>query len=229
MTAYIFARKSQLTGDMRDPANVLDYAEAALELAPARSRLQAAAAAYAAHAHALVDRPSRDAVLRMHDEARATLADLDAGRDSPWAVWMNDAYLDVERARCLSLFGEHNDAVEIFGQAIRGVPQDFRRDRGVYLARAALAHANAGQPDQAAKADAAALSIAVESDSGRIVHELAHLDTHLTRWQRVPEVVEFHDHLTATLPTGEGQDTPGHDHAPLRAAQRGHVGRWIHR
>jgi C4-dicarboxylate-specific signal transduction histidine kinase len=63
-----------------------------------------------------------------------------------------------------------------------------------------LAHVNAGHPDQAAKAGAAALSIAAETDSGRIVHELAHLDTQLTRWQRVPEVVEFRDHLTATLP-----------------------------
>ena len=200
MTAYILARKSQLAGDMRDPANALDYAEAALELAPPRSRLKAAAAAYAAHAHALAGDHTRGAVLRMHDEARATLADLDTSRDSPWAVWMNDAYLDVEHARCLSLLGEHDDAADIFQQAIRGVPQSFRRDRGVYLARAALAHAKAGHPDQAAKAGATALSIAAETDSGRIVHELAHLDTQLTRWDRVPEVVEFRDHLTATLP-----------------------------
>jgi hypothetical protein len=110
MTAYILARKSQLGGDMRDSANGLDYGEAALELAPPRSRLKAAAAAYAAHAHALVDRPSRDSVLRMHDKARATLTDLDTSRESPWAVWMNDAYLDVERARRLSLLGEHNGA-----------------------------------------------------------------------------------------------------------------------
>jgi hypothetical protein len=69
----------------------------------------------------------------------------------------------------------------------------------VYLAREALAYANAGQPDQAAKA-AAALSITAETDSGRIILELAHLDTELGRWQRVLEVVEFRDHLTAALP-----------------------------
>ncbi|MFL6055439.1 MAG: hypothetical protein ACJ72W_21435 [Actinoallomurus sp.] len=200
MSAYILARKSQLAGDMRDPASALDYAEAALELAPPRSRLKAAAAAYTAHAHALAGGHSGDAVIRMHDEAHATLADLDTERESPWAVWMNDAYLSVERARCLSLLGKHNDAAEIFQKAIKAVPQEFRRDRGVYLAREALAHANVGQPDQAAKAGTAALSIAAETESGRIVHELAHLDTQLTRWQRVPEVAEFRDHLTITLP-----------------------------
>ncbi|GAA4638216.1 hypothetical protein GCM10023196_095070 [Actinoallomurus vinaceus] len=200
MTAYILARKSQLAGDMRDPDSALDYAEAALELAPPHSRVKAAAAAYAAHAHALAGGHSRDAVLRMHDEARDILANLDNDRESPWAVWMDNAYLDVERARCLSLLGKHNDATEIFQQAIKEVPQGFRRDRGVYLAREALAHANAGQPDQAAKAGTAALSIAADTESGRIVHELAHLDTQLSRWQRVPEVVEFRDHLTTTLP-----------------------------
>ncbi|MEV5711887.1 hypothetical protein [Actinoallomurus sp. NPDC052274] len=200
MTAYILARKSQLAGDMRDSANALDHAEAALELVPPRSRLKAAAAAYAAYAHALAGEPSYDAVIRIHDEARATLADLDTTRESPWAVWMNDAYLSVERARCLSLLGRHNDAAAIFQEAIKGVPQVFRRDRGVYLAREALAHANAGEPDQAAKVGTAALWIAAETESSRIVHELAHLDARLARWKRVPEVAEFRDHLTTTLP-----------------------------
>jgi tetratricopeptide (TPR) repeat protein/transcriptional regulator with XRE-family HTH domain len=200
MTAYILARKSQLAGDMRDPGRALDYAEAALELASPRSRLKAAAAAYAAHGHALDGEYGRDATFRMHDDARATLSELDSDPGSPWAVWMNDAYLDVERARCLSMLGRHDEAAEIFQQAIRELPRGFRRDRGVYLAREALAHANAGQPDQAAGAGTAALSIAIETESGRIINELAHLDTELAPWHRVPEVAAFRDHLTTALP-----------------------------
>jgi tetratricopeptide (TPR) repeat protein len=200
MTAYILARKSQLAGDMRDPDSAIDYAEAALELAPARSRVKAAAAAYAAHGYALAGEHGHDAALRMHDDARATVADLDNDPASPWAVWMNDAYLDVERARCLSMLGKHNDAAEAFQQAIQELPGGFRRDRGVYLAREALAYASAGQPDQAAKAGTAALSVAIETESGRIINELAHLDNELAQWQRVPEVAEFRDQLTTTLP-----------------------------
>jgi len=107
---------------------------------------------------------------------------------------------DIERARCLSLLGKPTEAAEIFQQAINDLPQEFRRDRGVYLAREALAHANADEPEQAAKTGTAALSVAVETESGRIINELAHLDTELARWQRVPEVVEFRDHLTRMLP-----------------------------
>jgi tetratricopeptide (TPR) repeat protein/transcriptional regulator with XRE-family HTH domain len=198
MPAYIYARKSQLAGDMRDVAGALDFAEAAFDLATPRSKLKAAAAAFAAHGHAL--NGDRDATLRMIDEARATLADLDADPESPWAVWMNDAYLDVESARCFALLGDHDEAAGMFRRAIDDLPQGFHRDRGVYLAREALAHAGAGDVEQAAQVGKAALSVAIETESGRLINELARLDGQLAEWHRVPDVAEFRDYLTATLP-----------------------------
>jgi tetratricopeptide (TPR) repeat protein len=198
MTAYIYARKSQLAGDMRDATGAVDYAEAALELTTPGSKLSAAAAAYAAHGYALEG--GHDATLRMLDAARATLAGPNADPDSPWAVWMNDAYLDVERARCLAILGRHGEAAEVFRRAIEDLPEGFHRDRGVYLAREALAYAGSGDAAQAASAGTAALSVAIHTESGRIINELAHLDTELAQWARIPEVAEFRDYLTSTLP-----------------------------
>jgi tetratricopeptide (TPR) repeat protein len=94
----------------------------------------------------------------MFDAARATLADPSAEPDSAWAVWMNDAYLDVERARCLAILGRHREAAEVFRRAIEELPEGFYRDRDVYLAREALAYAGSGHTEQAASAGTAALS-----------------------------------------------------------------------
>ena len=113
---------------------------------------------------------------------------------------MDDAYLAVERARCMSLIGTPEEAAETFQQAVKRVPDSFRRDRGGYLAREALARAGAGDPDQAATVGTVALSVAVETGSGRIVNELAHPGDAMAQWRSVPEVAEFRDRLTSTLP-----------------------------
>jgi hypothetical protein len=88
----------------------------------------------------------------------------------------------------------------MFRRAIDDLPQGFHRDRGVYLAREALAHAGAGDVEQAAQVGKAALSVAIETESGRLINELARLDGQLAEWHRVPDVAEFRDYLTATLP-----------------------------
>ena len=51
--AFVLARKSQLAGDMHDPAGAVDLAEAATQLARDGTRLRAAGAAYQAHGYAL--------------------------------------------------------------------------------------------------------------------------------------------------------------------------------
>ena len=108
--------------------------------------------------------------------------------------------MDVQRARCLSVLGKHERATAVFQQAIRDLPPAYRRDRGVYLAREALAHAGAHDPEQAAAAGLQALAIAEETGSGRIIYELATLDDGLTRWARVPAVSEFREALTSFIP-----------------------------
>lgn len=67
LTTFILARRSQLAGDMHDPLDALDVAEAAEQHAEPGSRLAAVAATYGAHAHALRGAP--DACMRAYEHA----------------------------------------------------------------------------------------------------------------------------------------------------------------
>jgi tetratricopeptide (TPR) repeat protein len=192
------ARKSQLAGDMHDPVSAVDLAEAAVAMAVPGSRLQAPARTYEAHGHALGD--GNTAFLRALDEARGLVNELEDSQESAWATWLDGAYVDVQRARCLTVLGEHEHAGAVFQQAIRDLPPGYRRDRGVYLAREAQAHAGAHDPEQAATAGLQALAIAEETGSGRIIHELARLDSGLTCWAKVPAVADFRESLTSVIP-----------------------------
>ena len=148
MATYVMARKSQLAGDMCDATSAIDLADAAGGMARKGSRLKATAATYGAHGYALAGQ--RTACLRAIDGAREMAGRLDDNPESPWATWLDGAYIDVQRGRCLSALGDHAKAATVFQQAIRDLPPAFRRDRGVYLAREALAHAGAREPEQAA-------------------------------------------------------------------------------
>ncbi|GAA3159194.1 helix-turn-helix transcriptional regulator [Nonomuraea roseoviolacea] len=197
MTAYIMARKSQLAGDIGDPVTAVDMAEAAGNLARPGSRLQALAPTYAGYGHAL----HRDDGAARHelDRAHQLLLDIADDPDSPWAVWLDEPYLQAQRARSNAALGRFGEAVEGFQQAIAAVPQSFRRDRGVYLSRQALAHAGAEEPEHAAGVAMSALYIAEETGSARIMNELLRLDRHLDRWRSTPLVAEFHTALRSTV------------------------------
>lgn len=198
MATYILARKSQLAGDMNDGTDSVDLAAAAGNMARPRGRMAALALVYAAYGYALL----RDeaGTLRALDGADERLADMDDDPGSQWASWLDAAYIAVQRARCLETLGRHGQAVATFQQAITELPASFRRDRGVYLAREARAHAHAADPAQAAGVGTQAAVIAAETGSGRILTELAKLDTDLRAWRSIPEVQDFRDTLTEMIP-----------------------------
>ncbi|ARZ68731.1 hypothetical protein SMD11_3087 [Streptomyces albireticuli] len=197
LTVYILARKSQLAGDMRDAIEAVDVAEAAEEAARPGTRLAAVAATYAAHGHAL--RGDTRECMRSYDRARELLHGAHGGSAGSWGVWLDDAYIDVQRARSLSILGDHHAAAEGFRTAITALPAGYHRDHGVYLAREALAHAGSRDPEQAATTGLQALDIGNETGSARILSELARLETDLNRWRTVPSVREFHEALNASV------------------------------
>jgi transcriptional regulator with XRE-family HTH domain len=185
---FVLARKSQLAGDMRDPVEAVDVAEAAMQLARPRSRLGAVAATYAAHGYAL--RGDRSACDRLYDQARAMLHQVE-NDSSPWAMFFDAAYIGVQRARSLAVLGDHRLAAEGFRTAIDDLQPGYHRDRGVYLAREAVAHAGDDQLDHAAALGLQALAIGAETSSGRIASELGDLDRALSPWGS-PAVARFH-------------------------------------
>ena len=196
--AFVLARKSQLAGDMHDPAASVDLAEAAARLASGGgTRLRAASAAYEAHGHALAG--NAEACEQALDEAAEIAERPDDDPSAPWTAWLTPAYVEVARARCLGVLGEHETAAGLFGQAIDGIPASLRRERGVHLARQAVARACAGDVRGAAGAGVRAARIADLTGSGRIVTELRRLDRTLRRrWPSDAATDEVH-HAIASL------------------------------
>ncbi|NGO67462.1 helix-turn-helix domain-containing protein [Streptomyces sp. SB3404] len=191
LTTFILARRSQLAGDMRDPIEALDVAEAAGDRADPGSRLAAVAATFGAHGYAL--QGDADACQRAYDHAHDLCQRMDPNPDSPWGVWLDPGYIEVHRAQSLNVLGRHHAAAESFGRAITSLPTGFHRDRGVYLARQAVALAGAGEAEQAGTVGLQALRVGVETGSGRITRELARLDDDLGKWHSVITVNEFRD------------------------------------
>lgn len=196
---FVLARKSQLAGDMHDAASAIDLADAAATTGQSHHRLAGVAMTYAAHGHAL-DGQRRASMVAL-DHARQQLG-MSSTEESParLAKWLDESYIEVQRARCLSILGDHLAAAAIYEQAIEDLPPQYRRDRGVYLARAGHAHAGGGEPERAAAAGTQALAIAHQTGSGRIIAELAALDGELARWTAVPSVAEFREAFAEVLP-----------------------------
>ncbi|WP_327378987.1 helix-turn-helix transcriptional regulator (plasmid) [Streptomyces sp. NBC_01216] len=196
LTTYVMARKAQLAGDTADLVDVVDLAEAAQRMARPRSRLAAVARTYEAYGHAL--RGDADDSERAIDSVRNALDGI--GSDpTPWGVWLNASYVEVHRAQGLEALGKHDQAADAFGAAIRLMPDGYHRDRGVYMARQAVALAGARAPEQAAALGMHALTVAEDTGSGRITNELVRLDKALVPWQREPAVAEFRADFDSTL------------------------------
>jgi tetratricopeptide (TPR) repeat protein len=170
--AFILARKSQLAGDMRDGSTAIATAEAAMHLAGRRNLIGSVAATYAAHGHALDGQAA--AAGRLYDKARIALGGT-ADTTPSWATFLDYAYIDVHEALSLTILGDHAAAATTFRAAISGLRPRYHRDRGVYLARQARAHAGMGEHEHAAGLALQALAIGTETRSARIFTELAHV------------------------------------------------------
>lgn len=190
LITFILSRKSQLAGDMQDALTAIDVAEAAADVAPPNTRLQAIATTYAAHGHALAGDGATSA--RMYERAHELLDTTDIDPRSTWGVWLDASYIEAQRARSSVVLGEYDAAVQGFNRAIADLPHGYPRDRGVYLARAALAHAGARDTSQAVELGLQALAIGAETQSGRITTALRRLDELLST-QNSPEASEFRD------------------------------------
>lgn len=115
-----------------------------------------------------------------------------------WARILDHSYIEVQRARSLTLLGAYDAAVESFRKTISRLPCGYRRDRGVYLAREAVAHIGNNGVEQAAAVDLRALAIGAETGSARIIGELKYLDTALREFSTTSSVAGFHDAMHET-------------------------------
>jgi transcriptional regulator with XRE-family HTH domain len=197
--AFILARKSQLACDVRDAGTAIATAGAAMRLTGRQGLIGAVAATYAAHGHALAgDAATTD---RLYDRARASLRDTGAragtgtgtesGTGTPWGKFLDSAYIDVYQAQSLAVLGDRTASAAGFKAAIAGLRPEFHRDRGVYLAREAVARAGTGEHNHAAELALQSLAIGVETRSGRIFAELAHARKAMAPAKEGPAVAQF--------------------------------------
>lgn len=114
-----------------------------------------------------------------------------AGSDGVWGSWLDAAYISTARARSLAALGEYEQAAAGFDSALAALPSAYRRDRGVYLARAARAHAGTGNVTLAARIGGQAVGIAAETGSARIFGQLDRLDQALAPATGEDGVAEF--------------------------------------
>jgi transcriptional regulator with XRE-family HTH domain len=196
LTTFILVRGAQLAGDVGDPERVLDLAYVAENMARPGSRLAVIAETYAGQGHAL----QRDArsTHQAYDHARELLADVDDDPASPWGPWMDLAYIAVQESRSLAVVGEYGAAAEGFQSAIEALPADYRRERGLHMARAARAYAGIGEVEQSSKLGLESLVIGLETRSGRILTELTSLDNDLRHWN-TSAVAEFRNAMAQSI------------------------------
>ncbi|MFD3762091.1 helix-turn-helix domain-containing protein [Streptomyces sp. NPDC058622] len=187
LTAYILGRKAQLAVDTGFAADALGLAAAARRTARAGSRLEVIAVMHQAHAHAVLGDGTE--ALTAYDIALTLLGRADT--DGTWGSWLDEAYINTARARSLAALGDYEQAAAGFDTAIAALPATYRRDRGVYLARAARAHAGTGNISFAARIGLQAVGIAAETGSARIVSQLDRLDKTLAAVGGKEGVAEF--------------------------------------
>ena len=200
--AFILARRSQLAGDAGDPAEAIDAAEAALNTASRKtSHISAVAMTYAAHAHAL--RGDKASCERFYAMSQDLAARLEVDPTSPWALFFDHSYIEVQRAYSLTALGEYDVAIESFQKAIACLPRGYRRDCGVYLAREAAAHMGHGDAEQACAVGLRSLAIGAETRSARIIGELKLLDTAMRRFPSSASAANFHEAMHSTFSPSE--------------------------
>lgn len=191
MQSYVLFRKSHQAASQVNADQTIGLARAAQRVPNLNPSLRALAAQQEATGYAL-QRNSK-AALAIFDEARE------------WAVrhWENDsttsldtsyctpAYIELQRANCWIDLGDPLRAVQLFEDEIAALPQVYRNDRGVYLARLARAYGKAGEPEQGAVAATEALVIAARTGSARTLAELTVVSRVVESRQSVPAVAEF--------------------------------------
>ncbi|WP_277037153.1 Twin-arginine translocation pathway signal [Actinacidiphila oryziradicis] len=185
LIGYSLVNHAQVRTDLGDGYGVIDLCQAALEdrqrLAP---KVWVMTLQQQAHGASLVN--DRTAVDRLIDEASGLLGQVDD--DLPWgnACRRTPGYLEVQRATCYGRLGLGREAGALWLQVLDGVPLTARRDRGVYMARQAVAAAAAQDPDQAVEIARQVATVAVETGSARMRRELAGLERAMRPWQDAP-------------------------------------------
>ncbi len=199
LVSHVLMRKAQQAMLVKQADMVISFAQAAQRIGlQASDRVLASVAQQEAHGHALAG-----------DERAATLAlarayDLVSDAAPPddrigLAAHCDVGYLHAQRGSCMVRLNRPRAAVNAFDEALSCWPSDYRRERGLYLARKSHALVSAGEPCEAAATGSEALDIARATGSVRTLDELRDVDAALARIGTADAAVDTFRHKLAAI------------------------------
>ncbi|WP_344870844.1 hypothetical protein [Allokutzneria multivorans] len=198
--AYVLMRKAQQATLVGDSASTIALSRSAASQNGIARRVRAAALQQQAHGHA------RDldeiASLTALDHA-GDLVSGGAGPTLPFdlASYCTPHSVQAQRGACLLALRRPRQALLAFDAALAAWPQEYRRERGLHMARKAIAVVAAGEPESAATTALEALNVVRATGSARIISELTVADTLLGQIEtRADQVQEFRAQVRPLLP-----------------------------
>jgi tetratricopeptide (TPR) repeat protein len=175
MIASVLSMRANAAWSTRDVRRCIALSEAACRITDTSPGVRALSVQQLARGYALAG--DRVRCERALDEAfrLSALAGEEPDREPPWIYYQTPLRLEIQRGMCYRDLGAHRKAIDVLVQAIAQLPLTYRRDRGQYLARVAVAFAQAGDLKQAAAAAEEARQLAAATGSARTVTELSRL------------------------------------------------------
>jgi tetratricopeptide (TPR) repeat protein len=176
MVCSVLSMRSNAAWESGDPVRAVRLAESAVRVADVTPGVLALAVQQSARAHAaLGDRSAAERALDRAVDLSGRAAT--SGDEPPWVYFLDEQRITIQRAIAYRELGEHRRAVELFREAIGRLDPAFRRDRGQYLARLAVALAGAGEREEALAVAGQARELAEATGSDRTLAELGRIDT----------------------------------------------------
>lgn len=191
MTSWVLFRRSQQAVPSGNAAQVLGLAGAARRAAPELLPPMRAALDQQ-EAHGLALDGNETAAHRKLDDAHAWAA-VDAAGDARTGhgSFCTASYIEVQRAGCWLTLGQPARAIQLYEATLPGLPDVYRRDRGVALGRLASAYAASGEPEAAARTATEALDIGQEVGSARTLGVVRAVGKTLSGHWKLPAVAHF--------------------------------------
>jgi hypothetical protein len=106
-------------------------------------------------------------------------------------------WVDAQWANCYLRLGLATEAIAHLDHMLGELPEEYRRDRGVFLAIRARAQLAAGEPAASTDDAADAITYLDQTGSARTRQELAELRTEANQWSATSEGSELIEMLDA--------------------------------
>ncbi|MFF4531416.1 hypothetical protein ACFY1P_19355 [Streptomyces sp. NPDC001407] len=197
MQSYILFRKSNQATARASAERTVGLARAAQRLPGLTPQITALAAQQEAQGYALMRNPK--AALAKFDEAYALASESPSdGRGAAVDTsYCTPTYIEIQRANCWIDLGKPRRAIELFEGQLAELPEVYRNDRGVYLARLARAYVAARELESGAEAATKALGIVRHTGSARTFAELSSVARSVAPERSLPTVTTFIDRFEA--------------------------------